>query len=390
MLIRIMRIAVLTFAATALVFLLLSLLSGLLSLPYVDDFGIWIPLTIFLACLAGGIWLVAGDHLVSKRTTLIAVIGGIAISVVGIYLVDNGPFDEDYAVYAALSAVFAVLAGLACQAVISWGKWGVAASVLVFAVLSFFVWGSLGMSYRGVDDALSGALVEAAGDASSDDDWHPPPPTPPPPLGPAGDGNTDSLPNYQWPPETPSWTYSVMRGSDENAASLYDISDRLYFALLAADYFESSYYRAPGGFVLVTRLEAIDSDGSPLRGGRRFQLPDDDRDFEFAEYIRSLFFAPTGHYRFIAFVVTDKPFVASPEILSDTTAVTRLQEGATALPTNFWDIPFSSNHRVDALIYEFRKAGTNSDVETLVPGRVSPNSHLIRSGLYSALQENLL
>ena len=61
-LIRIMRIAVLTFVVTALVFLLLSLLSGLLSLLYVDDFGIWIPRTIFLACLAAGIWLVASDH----------------------------------------------------------------------------------------------------------------------------------------------------------------------------------------------------------------------------------------------------------------------------------------------------------------------------------------
>ena len=78
-LIRIMRIAVLTFAATALVFLLLTLLSGLLSLPYVDDFGIWIPLTIFFVCLAIGIWLVAGNHPVSKRTTLMAVIGGIAL-----------------------------------------------------------------------------------------------------------------------------------------------------------------------------------------------------------------------------------------------------------------------------------------------------------------------
>ena len=78
-LIRIMRIAVLTFVVTALVFLLLSLLSGLLSLLYVDDFGIWIPRTIFLACLAAGIWLVASDHPIAKRLTLIAVIGGYGI-----------------------------------------------------------------------------------------------------------------------------------------------------------------------------------------------------------------------------------------------------------------------------------------------------------------------
>nr|VFK59873.1 MAG: hypothetical protein BECKUNK1418G_GA0071005_100933 [Candidatus Kentron sp. UNK]VFK70148.1 MAG: hypothetical protein BECKUNK1418H_GA0071006_102433 [Candidatus Kentron sp. UNK] len=412
-LIRFIRVLALTFTFTALAFLLLSFLSVWLPLPYV---GGWNLVMVLFVCLAASGWLVFGDRLIAKRTTLIAVIGGMMFSAVGIYLLENGPFDENAVFAALLFATFAVLAGLALQAIVSWGKWDiaiVALAVLVLVVIAFSLrylalpiqeremleeeiqkremlrqeserksrilerkLAMLQRKSRMLEQELKALKSEKQGLEMRERKSAPPPARP------------DLLPNYEWPPETPSWTYRILRGSDGNGVSLYEISERLFLALMRADYFEYSYYSAPGGFVMVTRLEAIDSEGTPLRGTRRFLLPNDNGDFEFAEYIRSLFFAPTGYYRFIAFVVTDKSYVASPNVLSETTALDRLKEGATALPKAFRDIRFSSSHRIDALIYEFRKEG-GTGVETLIPGRIPPNSHLGRSGLGSSLSAYL-
>ncbi|MES9969030.1 MAG: hypothetical protein ABW092_03290 [Candidatus Thiodiazotropha sp.] len=397
---RFMRILVLTFTFAALVFLLLSFLSVMYPLPYIRT---WVLVVVLSVSLAASAWFVFGEHQIAKRTSLIAVIGGIIFLLAGIYLLGKVRF-EQVAIYTIQFAVLAVLAGLLLQATVSWGKWGIAitTTVLVLIVMAFI---SIlypdhpfneSPSYQKELPPAQTELPPAQSESPPAQSESPPAqsqsptvqPWPVPPLSFPEQPQSDSLPNYEWPPETPSWTYQILQGSDGSGVSLYDISERLYLALRSVNYFEYSYYRAPGGFVMVTRLEAIDTEGAPLQGERRFLLPSDDRDFEFAEYIRSLFFAPTGHYRFIAFVVTDKPYVASPDVLSETTALNRLQGGATGLPVGFHQIPFSSSHRIDALIYEFRKTG-DADVKTLVPGRIPPDSHMGQSGLRTALLEYL-
>lgn len=405
--IRFMRILALTLMFAALVFLLLSLLSVLYPLPYIRT---WVLVVVLFVCLAASAWFVFGDHRIAKRASLIAVIGGIVFSLAGIYLLDIVRFDQ-VAIYTIQFAVLAVLAGLLLQATVSWGKWGmaIATTVLVLIVMAFIF-----ISYSDPPFSEMTSAETELPPAQSESPPLKPQPVPPqsePPLAQSGSQpaqsespppqsesppvqsespppQSESLPNYEWPPETPSWTYQILQGSDGSGVSLYDIGERLYLALRSVNYFEYSYYRAPGGFVMVTRLEAIDTQGTPLQGERRFLLPNDDRDFEFADYIRSLFFAPTGYYRFIAFVVTDKPYVASPDVLSETTALNRLQGGATGLSEGFRHIPFSSSHRIDALIYEFRKTG-DANVKTLVPGRIPPDSHMGQSGLRWALLEYL-
>ena len=135
---------------------------------------------------------------------------------------------------------------------------------------------------------------------------------------------------------------------------------------------------------MVTRLEAIAADGTPLGEEQRYRLPNEDDDFGFREYIRSLFFAPKGYYRFIAFVVSDKPYTTADEALPEREALKRLRRGASRLPRSYEQLPFSQHHRIDALIYEFRKVDSRGEVQTLRPGRLLPQQHMRNAGLTAA------
>lgn len=200
--------------------------------------------------------------------------------------------------------------------------------------------------------------------------------------------DSDDFPAYPWPPEAPSSLVSISELFDFHvggSASLFDVADALRAALQASGYLERRYFAAPGGFVMVTRLEQTDEQGTPLPGGKRYLLSDDLVDFSFTAYIRNLFFAPEGYYRFIAFVVTDRTYTTGDSALAEDAALARLRGGSVALPSVFRDLPFSEHHRVDALIYEFRLVAQNAAVEPVTPGRLPPETHLERSGLASAL-----
>lgn len=191
------------------------------------------------------------------------------------------------------------------------------------------------------------------------------------------------LPKYPWPPEEPSWLVRLDRlyPSINHELSLYEVSEILSKALQGALYHNISYYWAPRGFVMVTRLEGIDKNGVSLGDNRRFLLPDDKEDFSFFDYVRSLFFAPEGNYRFIAFVVTDAIYTTDESALSEAAALKRLNRGAFALPSEYRSLLFSSEHRIDALIYEFHKGGSDKEAKLNQPGRLDPNTHLEKSGL---------
>ena len=202
----------------------------------------------------------------------------------------------------------------------------------------------------------------------------------------------EALNAYPWPPEEPSWRIRVDQNlglSLRSGVSLLDVEGILSRSLQDATYSESSYYSAPGGFVMVTRLEAIDSDGTPLSAEDRYRLPDEERDFDFVGYIQSLFFAPEGHYRFIAFVVSDKSYSTSDTALTEAEALTRLARGASRLPPEYANLEYTEAHRIDALIYEFRKGDRDRDLETMRPGRIPALTHLNNSGLSETLNKSV-
>lgn len=196
-----------------------------------------------------------------------------------------------------------------------------------------------------------------------------------------------ALRDFPWPPPEPSARFAVPRGmvaAPDARLTLRQVSTRIGDALRRASY-EYSFYRAPGGFAVVARLERIADDGTPMTGDTRFLPPDAEAPFSFTDYIAQLFFAPAGYYRMIAFVVTDRAFAATGETLAASEAATLLTQGAVALPVSFARDEFTPEHAVHALVYEFRKGEGEGDVATLHPGRLTGETHIERAGLAAAL-----
>ena len=171
------------------------------------------------------------------------------------------------------------------------------------------------------------------------------------------------------------------------AAKQFEVGEQLTNALVQAGYSEYSFYSAPRGFALVSRLERVREDGTAAPQDLRFLQPGAEEPFSLTTYISRLFFAPTGYYRLIVFVVTDQPFTpdATKTIVAEE-ASRLLRSGANRLPDAYRSVDFSAAHGVTALIYEFRKEPADRDVRTLDPGRFDGREHLQRAGILSALE----
>ena len=198
-----------------------------------------------------------------------------------------------------------------------------------------------------------------------------------------------ALPDFPWPPPEPSarteLPNALFTASGKANPSLASVGAHLVSALEQARYFEYSYYRAPGGFALVARLERMATDGTPLPEEFRFLQPGSQEPFSLAVYVKQLFFAPEGFYRQIVFVASDQPFAATGARIDAKGAALLLRSGANRLSGDYETLPFTPEHRVSALIYEFQKGARDGDVSTLTPGRLGARTHLDRAGIYPAL-----
>ena len=199
------------------------------------------------------------------------------------------------------------------------------------------------------------------------------------------------IPSYPvWPPEAPSSRVSLDRFIKARTnLSLYDAGQKLKRSFEDAGYLEYSYYAAPGGFVLVTRIEKISAKGDPLPGTERYKLPNQRSSGSLTSFVRGLFLdAPPGFYRYIAVVVSDKPYRTSRKKLTSTEAGKRLTRGSNNLSAAYKKIPFTRDHNVDALIYEFTKNTRTGKVRMIAPGRLTPKIHLAKTKLNKTIASN--
>jgi hypothetical protein len=200
---------------------------------------------------------------------------------------------------------------------------------------------------------------------------------------------TTGFPEFPWPAPRPSEAplklphdrIVASLGADK---SLYGVGQHLTAAINSAGYAEYTFYAVPDGFALVSRLERIEADGRPSPNGFRYIQPGQEP-FSLTSYLSGLFVAPVGRYRQIVFVVTDVPVIATAPALTQGRAGQLLREGADRLPTNFRQMPFTADHDVTALIYEFQKTGQVGNMQQMEGGPLSARDHLTRSGLYAAI-----
>lgn len=173
------------------------------------------------------------------------------------------------------------------------------------------------------------------------------------------------------------------------AATLLGVAKTLLAALRQAGYEEQSFYCVPGGFALATAVERIRSDKTPWPGDDRWNLQPMplvrlDQDFSLNSLIQAVMHADPGDYRMIVFYVTDRP-LGVPTVQPGPN-FRSLPQGGPDEPRSDWsEIAYTAQHRVHALVYEFRRASVASPayfVSSTLPTAIQ----LRRAGLMRRLK----
>lgn len=195
------------------------------------------------------------------------------------------------------------------------------------------------------------------------------------------------IPRFSWPPPKASAEASipdkwVRSGTDTTLAS---VADKLEKALRLAEYADWSYYAVPGGFALAAHVEQIKADGTPLAGSDRWRTGTPSvANLSLLEFVLALAHAPPGNYRAIVFVVTAASWTQSSAAPAGGDIERWAAGGASRLPAAVGTLRYGPEHRVQALVYEFRK-GPSGPAALVVPSRVSGERHLYRGGLWKPL-----
>lgn len=213
----------------------------------------------------------------------------------------------------------------------------------------------------------------------------PPPVIPPPPPPPPSERRHEAFP---WPPPRASAEYAIPDRWLRTGASttLGDIADRLENAVKSASYRRWSYATPERhGFVLITQMEQMRRDGTPFPVPERWSADTPSvTSLSLFEFIKSLAVAPTGHYRIIAFVVTDRRWNRTGEPPTEIEASEWFDSGLDGLPPEIAATRYSRAFRTTALVYEFVKR--HGHEAAFVPeSRTSGIDHLRRTGITKPL-----
>jgi hypothetical protein len=210
-----------------------------------------------------------------------------------------------------------------------------------------------------------------------------PAPQPSKPVPPPASASSP-IPQFPWPPPAASASYVLPASLFEGRTSLGQVTASIIAALERQGYVERSFFRtAADGVALVTRLERINDDGSPVGGGERWPagLQDGGRSTAtLGQLLRGLFYVDPGRYRVIVFIVQDAPFSQSSERITGDQARIWLRTGANILPRDVAERPFTGS--CTALVYEFASDGAAVRV---IESRLTGRQHLEKAGVLAGL-----
>ena len=199
-------------------------------------------------------------------------------------------------------------------------------------------------------------------------------------------------PQFPWPPPAPTSFQTLPAGlvTTGEGDSLGRVFDRLKLALSRIEGgFWSVYAIGNDGFAIVTRIEAIEVDGRPKPPPDRWLTPSQPlprRITGIGDYIRALFGARPGRYRFLVLAVTARSISGSETTLTSTEAMRLLRSGTDDLPASLRAMRLGPSGRCVALIYEFERASEVSEARFLEASPVSVATHLVRAGLWETGQ----
>jgi len=211
-----------------------------------------------------------------------------------------------------------------------------------------------------------------------------PQPAPPPTSAPGPVSNDRPLKDlFPWPPPTPSAQRTLspdVNPDSPPAETVGEVARRLERILREARFDSFGYYRVPGGFALVTRIENLDgTTGEPFAGAARWASQK-----VYAGLSFSSIFAITrsaGYYRVFVFLLTDDPKEPQPIDPEKTFEIARTwaNEGSPSLPAEVKALPIGPNHILVVMVYEFEKF-EGGETNHFQPSRWPLDQHLSSLG----------
>lgn len=189
------------------------------------------------------------------------------------------------------------------------------------------------------------------------------------------------LPEFPFPPPQASSSEVLPKSFFNNCKNLGDIDKKLNLVLSKSGY-ERSYFKVPGGFALVSRLEQIKDDASAMQDPNRWsdQIPPVN---SFSEYMSALFFPRIGYFRIVVFIITDVSFSQKREVATKQEAMTWLKQGNNILPEDAAKLPLNPNFNCTALIYEYQ---FTENQKSKLSNRFSAQAHLEKANLWNNLK----
>ena len=187
-----------------------------------------------------------------------------------------------------------------------------------------------------------------------------------------------SLPEFPWPPNSSAFTSipSQMLVKQGAPAKVGDVDNRLRAALAQGGYENPGYYGIPGGFVMVTPLEQFDiRTGAPLAGANRWSTTTQAPAMFSADYFRALIRGNSGHFRVLAFAVSNQPFTRSGRVVNASEAAKLVIGGKNALPGDMREQAYTDQFQCSAFVYEFLQPNSGQ-AQFVVNSQLLASQHL--------------
>lgn len=172
-----------------------------------------------------------------------------------------------------------------------------------------------------------------------------------------------------WPPPANHAGYDTFAvGSlGEKSDNLFEAHLKLIDILKKADYEQNSFFKAPGGFSLLTSIERIEPDFSPATGDRRWEHGRENPRGMF-EFIKRLFYEEPGKFRCFYIAVTNEASIPAREQLrSMPTADLWAKSGPRYLDESFKSISLNGLHCHIAVFCFEKFIGGNIEYVESVP-----------------------
>jgi len=191
--------------------------------------------------------------------------------------------------------------------------------------------------------------------------------------------------DFPYPPPKPSAMVADMALEIPTDATLGTIEGSLRKALQSCGYEDLRYYKVPDGYAVVTGMERFTEKGVPISKERWSDEASFVSEFSLSGYLKSLFSARKGYFRLIVFMVTSDNLLTKNEPISREEALAWFGSGWSKLPKELATLPFTDEHYVSAMIYEFSIAENSDEPIFSKPSSLSAEAHLRGAALWNRL-----